>query len=149
MPIAETGFVLHPRLAADSHRLGAFSLCGVRLMNDRRWPWLLLVPRRAGLAEWHELSEAQSDAAGREIRHASAALKQATGCGKINVAALGNVVAQLHIHVVARSAGDANWPGPVWGHGARIAYGEAERDALSAVIRQQLAATGEFRGDPI
>jgi len=108
-------FVLDPRLAADTVSLGDLPLCRVLLMNDRTYPWLILVPRRAGLAEIIDLQAAGRAVLTEEIAAASAALRAATGCHKLNVAALGNMVRQLHVHVIARFEGDAAWPGPVWG----------------------------------
>ncbi|MBU6472450.1 MAG: HIT family protein [Alphaproteobacteria bacterium] len=115
-------FVLDDRLAADTLPLADWALSRVLLMNDARYPWLILVPRRAGLVELHDLGHAERMVLSEEIVRASKALKAHTGGVKINIGALGNVVAQLHIHVVARSPGDAAWPGPVWGHGAREPY---------------------------
>ena len=131
-------FTLDPRLEADSLPLGRLSLCEVRLMNDSRWPWLVLVPMLGGAVELHDLPHADAAAAFADTMRAGAALKTATGALKINTGALGNVVRQLHIHVVARSEGDPNWPGPVWGFGARVPYADAEREALSDRIRALL-----------
>ena len=91
-------------------------------MNDARFPWLLLVPRRAGMTEIIDLAGPDRTALFEEIVAVSTALRAATGCDKLNVAALGNSVAQLHVHVIARFHGDAAWPKPVWGSGAAVAY---------------------------
>ncbi len=128
-------FRLDARLENDSLEVGELGLCQVRLMNDARWPWLLLIPQIAGAVEIHDLEPGQQRLLAQESFLAGAALKRVTACEKINTAALGNIVRQLHVHVVARNAGDANWPGPVWGFGARQPYGE--NDGLIAKIRDE------------
>ena len=135
----DSSFVLDPKLAADSVSIANLALSDLRLMNDARFPWLLLVPRRAGAVEIIDLAKADRAALFEEITAASAALRTATGCDKLNVAALGNQVRQLHVHVVARFAGDAAWPGPVWGTGAAVAYDEAARDRLIATVKGALS----------
>ncbi len=115
-------FELYPRLAADTVFAAEWSLSRVLLMNDARYPWLVLVPRRAGLTELHELSVEDRAFLIEEIALASERLKALTGAAKINTGALGNLVPQLHIHVVARKPGEAAWPGPVWGQGKAIPY---------------------------
>ena len=117
-------FELNERLAADSIPVTAMELCDIRLMNDSRYCWLLLIPRRRGMEEWHELDEADSLQLAREIRKVSKALKEFAGADKINVAAIGNMVRQMHVHVVARKEGDATWPGTVWNAGEAVPYGE-------------------------
>jgi diadenosine tetraphosphate (Ap4A) HIT family hydrolase len=134
-----TGFTLDPRLAADSVAVGALALCEVRLQDDARFPWLVLVPQRARITELFELSAADSALAMQEITQCAAALRAVTQCLKINVGALGNIVRQLHIHIVARNEGDAAWPGPVWGAGTRVPYDGRERADLIARIRSALA----------
>jgi diadenosine tetraphosphate (Ap4A) HIT family hydrolase len=134
-------FILDHRLEADSVPLGRLSVCQVRLMNDGRWPWLVLVPMRHGAVELHDLPQAGIAAVFDEILMASRALKSVTGALKINTGALGNVVRQLHIHVVARNEGDPNWPAPVWGFGARQPYAHSERDALAGRIAALLFQT--------
>lgn len=110
-------FILDPRLQADSIPVAMLDLCELRLMNNARFPWLLLVPRQAGLREITDLSEADQVLLMREISHASRVLQQLSGAHKMNIGALGNIVAQLHVHVIARFEGDAAWPAPVWGTG--------------------------------
>jgi diadenosine tetraphosphate (Ap4A) HIT family hydrolase len=134
--------LLDPRLAADSVAVGKLALCEVRLQDDARFPWLLLVPQRENVSELFELAAADQAAAMEEIVRVSAALRAITQCLKINVAALGNIVRQLHIHVVARNEGDAAWPGPVWGAGARVPYGEAEKADLIERLQSALAMRG-------
>lgn len=132
-------FILDPTLAGDTLELARFSLCDARLMNDARFPWLILVPRRGGLTEIIDLDPAERLQLIEEIALASRALQSATGCLKLNVGALGNVVRQLHVHVVARTAGDAAWPGPVWGAGQRTAYAPAAAADIIARLRRHFA----------
>lgn len=115
-------FDLHPRLAADSIALAELPLCSVRLMNDARFPWLILIPRRPGASEITDLDPWDRQALTEEIARASQALRQVVRADRINVAALGNLVPQLHVHVVARTEEDRAWPGPVWGSGAAQPY---------------------------
>jgi len=133
-------FALHPTLARDTVEIAALPLCRLLLMNDRRFPWLILVPERESLREIHELAPADRAELVEEIAGTSAALTRLFQPDKVNVGALGNLVPQLHVHVVARFAADAAWPGPVWGSGAAVPYGEAELAALC----ERLAAA--FRG---
>lgn len=117
-------FTLDPRLAADGPALGDLPLCHVRLVDDARFFWIVLIPRRRGLVEIIDLPAAERPILMEEIAAASAALKAVSGCAKLNVAALGNIVSQLHVHVVGRTVGDAAWPGPVFGVGTREPLGE-------------------------
>jgi diadenosine tetraphosphate (Ap4A) HIT family hydrolase len=126
------GFLLASRLEADSVFLTDWPLCQVRLMDDARFPWLILVPRRPGLEEWSELGPADSAQLADEIAKAGRVLSQMFKPTKVNVGALGNIVRQMHVHVIARFDSDAAWPGPVWGQGTRIPYGTAERERLCA-----------------
>ncbi|WP_439815330.1 HIT domain-containing protein [Zavarzinia sp. CC-PAN008] len=127
-------FVLDPRLAADSDLLATWDLCQVRLQDDARYPWLVLVPQREGLREVHDLMHADRHRLAEEIARATAAVA-ALGVHKVNVGALGNIVEQLHVHVVGRMPGDPAWPGPVWGQGSPVRRAPAARAALE----QQLA----------
>lgn len=131
-------FDLHPRLALDSTPVCALDLCDVRLHADSRWPWLLLVPRRAGARELHDLKPADQEGVVREAAAAGRALAAITGAHKINTAALGNIVEQLHVHVVARRPGDTNWPHPVWGVPDCIPYEDSTRAWLTARVREAL-----------
>lgn len=106
-------FALDPRLEADSIPVAELPLSAVRLMRDANFPWLLLVPRRAGTVEIIDLSEADRARLMDEIALASTALRSEVPCDKLNVAALGNMVAQLHVHVIARRRDDPAWPNPV------------------------------------
>jgi diadenosine tetraphosphate (Ap4A) HIT family hydrolase len=128
-------FVLHPKLEADTIFVADWWVSRVLLMNDARYRWLVLVPRRAGMSELFDLSEEDRTALIEEIAHGSRLLKQITGAAKINVGALGNLVPQLHVHIVARNLDDPAWPGPVWGHSPAVSYEIAARDGF---IRQFL-----------
>ena len=108
-------FLLHERLAADTLTLDHWPLCEVLLAKDATYPWLILVPRRVGLRDFDDLAPEDLDTASREIVRASRALKSVFRPEKLNVAALGNQVPQLHVHVIARFRDDPAWPGPVWG----------------------------------
>jgi len=131
-------FKLDTRLKGDSHPVVTLGLCRLRLMDDARWPWLLLVPQRAGLVEIFDLSPLDQTLLTFETDLVAKALKHLTGCTKINVGSLGNQVRQLHVHVIARREGDAAWPGPVWGHGEREPYEKSSADALIASLRAAL-----------
>jgi diadenosine tetraphosphate (Ap4A) HIT family hydrolase len=135
-------FTLHPTLARDTVELARFPLCRVLLMNDRRFPWLILVPGREGVREIHELSPADRAALIEEIARGSEALARELRPDKINVGALGNVVPQLHVHVVARTAADPAWPGPVWGSGAAVPYTEGGLAEIRARLAAALARAG-------
>jgi diadenosine tetraphosphate (Ap4A) HIT family hydrolase len=108
-------------------------------MNDRRWPWLVLVPHRTGVEELFELTPLDQTMITFEVNLVGQALKEQTGCTKINVAALGNMVRQLHVHIVARAEGDPNWPGPVWGHGLREPYRREDLHQFVESVRQGLS----------
>jgi diadenosine tetraphosphate (Ap4A) HIT family hydrolase len=137
--MSEAGFALDPRLAADTRPVASLPLCDVLLMNDARYPWLILVPRRAGLVEIADLRDDEQAMLWQEVNRAAAALRAVAPCDKLNLGALGNIVRQLHVHVVARVEGDAAWPGPVWGNGQAVARGDAQARLLIATLQQQLA----------
>ena len=122
----KSGFTLDSRLETDSEPLMWLGLCELRVMNDRRWPWLMLVPQRPDAEEIHEMAPLDQAMLTFETNMVAQALKQVTDCAKINTGALGNIVRQLHVHIVARREGDAAWPGPVWGHGMREPYRPGE-----------------------
>lgn len=131
-------FALDPRLEADSLAICELELSSVRLLNDARWPWLILVPRVGGAEELFDLTASQQQSAMREAAIAGEKLKAISGAEKINIAAIGNIVRQLHIHVIARAPGDANWPGPVWGFGQAQRYQPDHGEALVAHLRSVL-----------
>jgi diadenosine tetraphosphate (Ap4A) HIT family hydrolase len=135
-------FSLHPTLARDTVEVSRLPLCRALLMNDRRFPWLILVPERDSAREIHQLSPADRTALVEEIARASEALERLFHPDKLNVGALGNLVPQLHVHVVARAAGDPAWPGPVWGSGAAVPYGEEEIAEVRARLAAELARAG-------
>jgi len=132
---AEAGFQLDPHLGSDTVFVADWPLCRVLLMEDARFPWLVLVPRRTGVVELDDLEEADHTRLMHEIQRAMKTLRKVVACDKLNVGALGNIVRQLHVHVVARHTSDAAWPGPVWGHGAAQHYTPEARDALVARLR--------------
>lgn len=132
-------FAIDPRLEQGSVAVAELPLSVVRLVDDRRFPWLLLIPQVAGAIDLIDLSEEDRAAVIEEIAAASRALKEATGCDKLNVAALGNQVSQLHIHVIARFSTDSAWPDPVWGKGAPVPFEPAARDAFVKSLRASLA----------
>jgi diadenosine tetraphosphate (Ap4A) HIT family hydrolase len=131
-------FILDARLAADTIFVADWSLSRVLLMNDARYPWLILVPRRPNAMEVFDLSSQDRATLTEEVARASAMLKKLSACAKINVGALGNLVPQLHVHVVARSPGDAAWPGPVWGNGTSIPYSDDAARSLVERLRSGL-----------
>lgn len=129
-----TVFELHPQLEQDTFAATALNLCTVRLMNCRALPWLVLVPRVEAIREIIELSEDDQQQLMREISQMSRLLQQAYHPDKINVAALGNMVPQLHVHVIARYTNDAAWPKPVWGNIGMEPYSEAEKKTVLAKL---------------
>ncbi|CEH72071.1 conserved hypothetical protein [Xanthomonas citri pv. citri] len=112
------GFLLDPRLAADTVFVADGPLSQVRLMDDARFPWLVLVPRVADVSEWIDLDGGQQRLLLAEINQLSQLLRAEPAVSKLNIGALGNIVRQLHVHLVGRHPGDAVWPGPVWGSGS-------------------------------
>jgi diadenosine tetraphosphate (Ap4A) HIT family hydrolase len=135
-------FVLHPRLMVDTAGIADWSLSRILLMNDKRFPWIVLVPRRADVTELFELDEAARITLTNEIVRVSQKLKawakQRGTCDKINVGMIGNIVPQLHVHIVARAKGDPAWPAPVWGKGEALPYGAAELERMVAELRNAL-----------
>lgn len=132
VPAMKQPFVLDSRLAADTVEVGELPLSRLLLMQDARFPWAILVPRRAGVREIIDLDTADAAQLLAEIRTVSAALRDLLNPDKLNVAALGNMVPQLHVHVIARFTSDAAWPGPVWGVGQAAPYEPAVRAAFVA-----------------
>jgi diadenosine tetraphosphate (Ap4A) HIT family hydrolase len=127
-------FLLDEQLARDSQSILELSLCDVRLSKDSRWPWLILVPRRTDVSEVFDLSLEDQQLLWAEQVMVAQALQSVTQATKINIAAIGNVVRQLHVHVVARFEGDANWPAPIWGFGTAEPYSAADFDRMKTKI---------------
>jgi diadenosine tetraphosphate (Ap4A) HIT family hydrolase len=136
---ASASWTLDSRLESDAIALGDLPLSRLLLMNDANYPWLILVPRRPGLVELIDLDDAGQTTFMGEIARAARALKAITACDKLNVAALGNTVRQLHVHVIARFAGDAAGPRPVWGAVPPRPYDAAELARLTSALRRDLA----------
>lgn len=132
-------FTLHPTLARDTVEVARLALCRALLMRDRRFPWMILVPEREAIREIHELPAADRAVLMEEIARVSETMARLFQADKMNVGALGNVVPQLHVHVIARFATDAAWPGPVWGSGPAEPYAEAEIEDLRARLGSALA----------
>lgn len=131
-------FILDPRLAADSVFVADGPLSQVRLMDDARFPWLVLVPRVPEVSEWLELDGAQQRLLLAEINQAGNLLRTEAGVEKLNIGALGNIVRQLHIHLVGRHSGDRAWPGPVWGSGTAQRYPRPQLEERAAYWRERL-----------
>jgi diadenosine tetraphosphate (Ap4A) HIT family hydrolase len=137
----ENDWSLHPQLGADTVPVCDLALSRLLVMNDANFPWLILVPRRAGVSEIIDLGDEQSVLMD-EIARVSRALKDETRCDKLNVAAIGNVVPQLHVHIVARRKDDAAWPKPVWGALPRRDYAADAIERFVGAIRGRVGAVG-------
>lgn len=133
-----TNFELDPRLEADSIFVAEGPLSQVRLIDDARFPWLVLVPRVANAAEWIDLDGSQQRLLLAEINQISKLLQAEAGVSKLNIGALGNIVRQLHVHLVGRHEGDAAWPGPVWGSGPAQRLSHEERQQRASEWAQRL-----------
>lgn len=133
-------FKLHDKLEQDTLPIGPFSLSDVLLMNDARYPWIILVPRRNNITEIHQLDEQDQQQLMVESSFVSNKLANLVHADKMNVAALGNVVSQLHLHHVARYQSDETWPDPVWGKGQAIAYSEDEKTILQTQLRREFSS---------
>ena len=136
---SEPDWSLHPQLAADTVAAGDLYLSRVLVINDANYPWLLLVPRRRGVTEILDLAADEQLLLMSEIGRAGAALKAVTQCDKLNIAALGNVVPQLHVHVVARFRGDPAWPRPVWNAVPARPYATSELQDFVDRLRHELS----------
>jgi diadenosine tetraphosphate (Ap4A) HIT family hydrolase len=137
--VRKPGFIIDPRLDTDTRLVAPLALCDVRLMNDARFPWLVLVPRHAGLVEITDLPADEQTLLWQEVNCASAALRTVAPCDKLNLGVLGNIVRQLHVHVIARCESDPAWPGPVWGYGSAQSYVETSLSSRLDALRQALA----------
>lgn len=139
-PLANAvAFTLDPQLAADTLAVGMRDGVHIRLMNDARYWWLVLVPSFPDAVEWHDLPEAESLALHRLSLSVAGQMQQLAAADKMNLAALGNMVRQLHVHIIARHIGDTAWPGPVWGVGAAQAFDVDTADARITALREALA----------
>ena len=133
-------FALDPAFVATSHAVIQLPLCEIRLQDDARYPWLVLIPRRPGLRELEDLRPADRVQLLEETLHAGSAVRAigstlGLAVDKLNIGALGNVTAQLHVHVVGRRRDDPVWPDPVWGRPGAFAWGADLRAALMAAVR--------------
>ncbi len=131
-------FVIHPQLLNDCIDLGSFDLCRLLLMNDNRYPWCILVPQRSDITEIFQLSTADQIQLNKESIYLSQKLADAFSADKMNTAALGNVVSQLHVHHVVRYKNDQTWPAPIWGVGETVKYEQAELDRVKAKVEKIL-----------
>ena len=129
---------MHPQLDKDTTPLGDLPLSRVLVINDANYPWLLLVPRREDTVEIIDLSEVEQAQLMTEISRVARALKEITKCDKLNIAALGNVVPQLHVHVIARRTGDAAWPRPVWGVVPPLPHDAEEVQNFISALRRKI-----------
>jgi len=136
-------FELHRQLAADCETLGRFELCRLLLMNDANYPWCILVPERAGVREIYELAPADQQQLLHESSALAAGMARGFSADKMNIAALGNVVPQLHVHHIARHTSDPAWPAPVWGKVPARPYTSAELQEVKVKLRAVLPT--EFR----
>lgn len=137
----QQSFVLNARLKADTFEVIHLPLCRVLLMNDRSFPWLILVPERMGVSEIHELSGIDRSVLIEEISLASEAVQKVYSPDKINIGMLGNIVSQLHVHVIGRYRNDRAWPGPVWGTGPAHPYLAEEAASACERLSRTLALT--------
>ncbi|KPQ20476.1 MULTISPECIES: HIT family protein [unclassified Halomonas] len=135
-----TTFVLDERLANDTQLLADLPLCRALLMLDARYPWVILVPRREALSEIFELTADEQQQLWKEASQLGEAMKTAFNGDKLNIATLGNVVSQLHVHVVVRRQDDDVWPAPVWGNGAAEPYSPSHQRAVQAHLLELLEA---------
>ena len=131
-------WTLHPQLDRDTASIGDLPLSRVFIINDANYPWLLLVPRRVDAVEIIDLDEVAQAQLMTEISRVSRALKDITKCDKLNVAALGNLVPQLHVHVIARRTSDAAWPRPVWGVMPPLAHDAEEVQNFITALRRKI-----------
>jgi diadenosine tetraphosphate (Ap4A) HIT family hydrolase len=134
----ESGWSLNARLKEDTIDIGDLPLCRVLVIKDAHYPWLLLVPRRPDIVEIIDLAEVEQAQLMTEISRVARALKDITKCEKLNIAALGNMVPQLHVHIIARRSGDAAWPRPVWGVMPPLAHDAEEVQLFISALRRKI-----------
>ncbi len=128
-------FSLDARLASDCLVIGDFPLTRMLLMNNASYPWVILVPRQHGMEEIFQLTEADQQQLLKEAAYVAEKLKDVFSADKMNVGALGNIVRQLHMHIVVRKEGDPAWPGPVWGHGEAVPYTDTQVQDIQKRLR--------------
>ncbi|MGO3926719.1 HIT family protein [Rhodopseudomonas pseudopalustris] len=138
MPASAANWTLHPQLQKDTVDIGDLPLSRVLIIKDAHYPWLLLVPRREDITEIIDLDEVAQAQLMAEIARVGRALKEVTKCDKLNVAALGNVVPQLHVHIIARRTSDAAWPRPVWGVMPPLAHDPEELQLFISALRRKI-----------
>jgi len=142
-------FALDSRLQQDCLLIGDFPLCRLLLMNDSHYPWFILVPRREEVSELFQLDAADQRQLWHETTLLAETLKDTFAADKMNVATLGNVVSQLHMHVIVRRRGDAAWPAPVWGRHPAQAYADEQVRQLKEKLRLVLTEDFQFVGEPV
>jgi diadenosine tetraphosphate (Ap4A) HIT family hydrolase len=131
-------WTLHPQLDRDTTSIGDLPLSRVLVINDANYPWLLLVPRRPDVVELIDLDDVEQAQLMTEVTRVARALRAVTGCDKLNIAALGNVVPQLHVHIIARFRSDAAWPKPVWGVAPPRPYDREELHNFGQPLRRKI-----------
>jgi diadenosine tetraphosphate (Ap4A) HIT family hydrolase len=136
--ISFSSWALHPQLERDTIPLGDLALSRVLIIKDANYPWLLLVPRRPDIVEIIELNQVEQAQLMVEIDRVARTLKEVTQCDKLNVAALGNAVPQLHVHIIARRKTDKAWPKPVWGVVPPLDHDDAELNRFMDAMRGKL-----------
>ena len=134
----DSAWSLHARLKEDTIDIGDLPLCRVLVIKDANYPWLLLVPRRPDIVEIIDLEEVEQAQLMTEVSRVARALKDVTKCDKLNIAALGNMVPQLHVHVIARRTGDAAWPRPVWGATPPLPHDAEEVQLFISALRRKI-----------
>jgi diadenosine tetraphosphate (Ap4A) HIT family hydrolase len=134
----DSAWSLHPQLKQDTIDIGDLPLSKVLVIKDANYPWLMLVPRRPEKVEIIDLDEVEQAQLMAEVSRAAKALKEITKCDKLNIAALGNMVPQLHVHVIARRTSDAAWPRPVWGAVPPLAHDAAEVQHFISALRRKI-----------
>lgn len=133
-------FELHPQLRKDSELVVELSLCEVRLINDANYPWLILVPKVANIKDVIDLNDSQQQTLWQESALVSKVLKHLFTPDKLNLAALGNMVPQLHLHLIARFKDDVSWPNPIWGKVAAKPYSASEMADRINLIKTEITA---------
>lgn len=134
---------LHPQLEKDCIVIGEFTLCSLLLLNDANYPWFILVPNRENITELHQLPVKDQQQLTAESMYFSRCLQQVFQPDKLNIAALGNVVPQLHLHHIARFTSDVSWPSPVWGAVSAIPYQDQQIETIKKQLFTWFASNDE------